>query len=599
MNQAKSIHQKLYFILTRKEHRQVLVLLLFVFITTVLEIFGISLIVPVAALMSRPNLADDYPILQPVLAMLGHPSQAQLVLGALLFLVGVYVLKTFFLVTIMWYQNKFIYGMQARLASRLFSGYLKQPWVFHLQRNSAQLILNVTNEVNLLISGVLQPSILILTEGIVLLGIVGLLFVVQPLAAITVGPILALTALGFQRMVRNKVLRWGKGRQVYDESRLQHLQEGLGAVKDVKLLGREKMFMTHFEKCNLASIGVTVRQKTVLELPRLWLELLVIISLTVFVFLSLMQGHEVESLLPVLALFSVATFRLLPSVNRLLGGLQNIRYSVPVVDRLFDEVQLLKSVQASELKPGEDAASLTFEHAVEVTDLTYRYPGSDGLTLRDVSMCLPYKQTIGLIGPSGTGKSTLLDVVLGLLTPSDGSVCVDGINIQKHLRGWQDKIGYIPQTIFLTDASIRQNIAFGISEDLIDDAAVLKALKAAQLDEFIMGLPKGVHTEVGERGVRLSGGQRQRIGIARALYHDPSFLVLDEATSSLDVETEKGVMAAIRALHGHKTILIVAHRLSTVAHCDLLYRMERGTVVQSGSYAEVIAAQQKKEQVFT
>jgi len=292
-------------------------------------------------------------------------------------------------------------------------------------------------------------------------------------------------------------------------------------------------------------------------------------------------------------LFAAAAFRLIPSVNRILAAMQSLRFSRPVIDTLHEELKLGPLNPDGLPAKGAGSTRRAFQSEMRLSGISYSYQGAAGAALDDMSLVIRQGEFVGFIGPSGSGKSTLVDVILGLLTPDAGQVMVDGQNIQQDLRAWQDQIGYVPQTIFLTDDTLRRNVAFGLREIQIDELAVHRAIKDAQLEEFVAGLPDGLETIVGERGIRLSGGQRQRIGIARALYHDPAVLVLDEATSALDTETEKGVMQAVMALQHNKTILVVAHRLSTVAHCDRLYRLEHGSVADEGTPLEVLATNKK------
>jgi ABC-type multidrug transport system fused ATPase/permease subunit len=317
---------------------------------------------------------------------------------------------------------------------------------------------------------------------------------------------------------------------------------------------------------------------TLQQLPRLWLELLAIAGLAILVISMLAQGRALEALLPTLGLFAAAAFRLMPSVNRVLTSVSSLRYALPVIHTVHAELELT-APEATKAR----VAIMAFREELKVQNIAYAYPGAHDAALKEISLFVRCGESVGIIGGSGAGKSTLVDILLGLLTPDSGEVRVDGQDIQHALRGWQDQIGYVPQSIFLTDDTLIRNVAFGLPSRQIDTAAVWRAIRAAQLEEFVQTLPQGLDTMVGERGVRLSGGQRQRIGIARALYHDPAMLVLDEATSSLDTATERGVMQAVRALHGAKTTLIVAHRLSTVQHCDRLYRLEHGRVVQEGT----------------
>lgn len=539
-----------------------------------LETLCTGLVIPAIALMTQQDLATSYPQLQHVLAFLGRPSQTELVAYVMTGLVGVYLLKNLFLAFLAWQQARFAFGVQAQLSQRLFATYLHQPYTFHLQRNSAQLMRNVTTEVGMFAT-VLISGLNIATEMLVLFGISILLLVVEPVGTLIAVLVLAGSAWVFQSVTRTRVARWGQSRQLHDGLRLQHLQQGLGGAKDAKLLGRERNFLDQYYLHNAQSARVGQFQATLQMLPRLWLELLAVMGLATLVITMLVQGREMATVVPTLGLFAVAAFRLMPSVNRTLSALQGVRYGLPAVNTLHQEL-MLAAPRSDPPRAKERLEREGFASDIRLVDVDYAYPSATAPTLKRVSLRIAKGECVGFVGTSGSGKSTLVDVVLGLLTPSAGEVLVDGKNIQRNLRAWQDQIGYVPQSIYLTDDTLRRNVAFGLPDREIDDDAVGRAIRAAQLDDFLASLPQGLNTIVGERGIRLSGGQRQRIGIARALYHDPSVLVLDEATSALDTETESGVMGAVAALQGAKTILIVAHRLSTVSRCDRLFRMEQG-----------------------
>lgn len=581
-----STYKNLTQLLTKRERRQGLVVFVLTVISMALEVMGIGLIVPVIALMTKPNLLDGFPKLQPLLSALGNPDQLHLVIGSMLLLIGFYLVKTLFMTYVVWKQNKFAYGVLADLSHRLFGYYLNQPWRFHLQRNSAQLIQNVTSEVSVFVNNALQPGMMLLTEGLVLLGIAILLFQVQPIGTLIIVVTVLSVSWLFHGVTRRRILNWGEARQYHEGMRTQHLQQGLGGAKDVKLLGREQTFLDEYNTHNALSVRVGQNQKTLMDIPRLWLELLAVIGLGVLMFVMIAKGKSLDTLAPTLGLFAAAAFRIMPSLNRILGAVQNLRYGLPVINSLRKEIQLVEKTT----KPTQSEILLPFKQDISLTNINYRYVNATKNALENINICIPHGTSVGFIGASGAGKSTLVDIILGLLTPDEGHVSVDGFDIQNNLRGWQKQIGYVPQTIFLTDDTLRRNVAFGLPEALIDDVAVQRAIKAAQLEGFIGSLPNGLDTLVGERGVRLSGGQRQRIGIARALYHDPAILVLDEATSSLDSLTEEGVMDAVNALQGDKTLLIVAHRLSTVERCDRLYKMEQGRVVEEGSFDQVMHA---------
>lgn len=576
-------YQKIFSLFDRNQRRNAIALLTLMFIGMLLETAGVGLVIPAVAVMATQDIAVRYPAAGPWLALLGHPTQEQLVIGGMLALVGIYSIKAIFLVFLAWLQTKFIFDLHASLSQRLFASYLRQPYEFHLQRNSAQLIRNVITEVNLFTNAA-TASMILLTEGMVLLGITILLFIVEPWGTLLATGTLGFAAWIFHQIVRTRIPRWGKERQRHDGLRIQHVQQGLSGVKDIKLLGREADFLAQYRLPNYGNAYVLQRQHFFQQLPRLWLELLAVAALAIVVLVMTGQGKPLDVLLPTLGLFGAAAFRLMPSVNRLIGGVQSVRFALPVINTLHhDLVQIVvpAAVKHNNKQP--------FNNQLVLNHVNFSYPNTDEPALRNVSLTIPRGTSIGIIGGSGAGKSTLVDVILGLLYPTNGAVTVDQIDIQSNLRGWQDQIGYVPQTIYLTDDTLRRNVAFGLADDQINEAAVRRAIRSAQLEDFVNTLPEGLDTLVGERGVRLSGGQRQRIGIARALYHDPAVLVLDEATSSLDTLTERGVMEAIRAMHGDKTIIIIAHRLSTVEYCDRLYQLDRGMVVADGVPAEMLA----------
>ena len=561
-------------LLTPAERRGALVLLALMLVGMTLETLCTGLVIPAIALMMQQDLATTYPQFQPLLAALGNPTQAELIVNVMLGLVAIYLLKNLFLAFLAWRQTRFAFGVQVQLSQRLFTAYLRQPYTFHLQRNSAQLIRNVTGEVGMFTDAIVN-SLNIMTELLVLLGISALLLTVEPAGTLIAVLVLGGAALTFHHGMRNRILRWGETRQLHDGLRLQHLQQGLGGAKDVKLLGRESNFLDQYRVHSAQSARVGQFQATLLMMPRLWLELMAVAGLATLVITMLAQGRPMATIVPTLGLFAAAAFRLMPSVNRILAAAQVLRYYLPVVNTLHEEIKVAAPEQATR-RTQHPAAN--FQSDIRLANVRYTYPAAATSALNDIALRIRKGESIGFVGPSGSGKSTLVDVVLGLLTPESGQVLVDGADIQKDLRAWQDQIGYVPQSIYLTDDTLRRNVAFGLPDGEIDEAEVARAVQAAQLDEFVATLPKGLDTVVGERGIRLSGGQRQRIGIARALYHDPAVLVLDEATSALDTATERGVMQAVTALHGAKTILIVAHRLSTVAHCDRLYRLDQGLI---------------------
>lgn len=571
---------KLWSVLTAGEKTAAVGLICLMLVSMVLEMAGIGVVVPALAAMAGQRPVTISPSLAAWLNRLGNPSRESLLLFGLVMLLSLYTLKAVYVLFASWRQLNFVAALQNRIAKTLFAAYLGQPWTFHLQRNSAELVRNISDIGHFANTCFVMLSSL--AEVLVVIGIMGLLLWIEPVGALAVGFLMAAATLLLDRVTRARLVRWGQLAQYHNSKGYQHLFQGLNGAKDVKIFGCEREFIDQFDAHRSMYVRMQTRQSFFGQIPRIWYELLAVAALCLLTAVLLWRGKTTQAMIPTLGLFAAAAFRMLPSVNRLAFALQSLRYSQVTIDMIHSELQL----DRAEIAPATHRVH--FSRTISLEHVWYRYPGGHELALHDVSLEIPHGSAIGLIGGSGAGKSTMVDILLGLLTPSQGRVVVDGIDIATNTRGWQTQIGYVPQSIYLCDDTLRRNIAFGLPDDAIDDRAVAIALKAAQLEDFVAGLPEGVQTLVGERGVRLSGGQRQRIGIARALYHDPSVLVLDEATSALDTDTECGVMEAVAKLHGTKTIVIVAHRLSTVAHCDILYRLDRGRISQSGSYADVV-----------
>jgi ABC-type multidrug transport system fused ATPase/permease subunit len=580
LNQDKSVstRQIIWSILTKAERRRTVFVLLLMLVGSVLETFSLGLVVPVVGLLVKPNYVQNFPAID---NFLGHPSEVQFAVIAMTFLVVIYFLKSAFLVWSAWIQSGFSLGITARIGRELFENYLRQPYPFHLQRNSSVLIRNSQSSTALM-GGVFDPMLSIMTDSLVTLGLFSLLIKLEPIGSLTTLAVFGLSAFSFRRFTSARIKKWGEAQNNYRRMIIQHLQQGLGGVKDVKILGREDYFISEYSEQLTGSAAVVRRYNVSQMMPRTGLEILTITGLAVLVSTMVVSGEDLSNVLPVLGLFGAAAFRLVPAVSRMVTMVQTIAINRPIVNELFHDLSLRAS--NSPKRQNHDG----FDQEVEVNDLSFKYETAPTNALSNVSLRVKRGEAVGLVGPSGSGKSTLVDVLLGLMAPASGAVLVDGVNVQDRVRWWQDQIGYVPQSIFLTDDTLRRNVAFGLPKSAIDDAAVDAAIRAAQLEEFVKTLPLGLETVVGERGVRLSGGQRQRIGIARALYHNPDVLVLDEATSSLDTETEHGVMQAVQALQGNKTVIIVAHRLSTVEYCDRLYRLESSRIVDEGTFEEVM-----------
>lgn len=565
-------------ILTRQERQNLFKILALILFGTILETFSLVLVVPMVGLLTKPNYLERFPTLD---NFLGNPTDAQFVLGSMVFLVIVNIVKTSFLIWSLWVQRGFSNSVTTRIGKKLFENYLRQPYSFHLNQNSSLLIRNSQNS-SALMSGTIDPTLTILADTFVTAGLFVLLVVLEPRGTLVAVILFGVSAWLFRRFTNQRIRRWGEAQNFHKGMILQHLQQGFGGVKDVKVLGREDHFVSQYTE-HLTENAIVVRRFSIAQaLPRFGLEMLTIIGLVVLVATMVASGQELNAILPVLGLFAASAFRLLPAVNRLIISFQTINVHQPILNDLYRDLSL--PTTSRRIRSGNEE----FRDKIELRDVTFTYQSAPTAALSGVSLRVCRGEAVGLVGPSGSGKSTLVDVLLGLLTPESGQVLIDGTDMQLDVRRWQDQIGYVPQSIFLTDDTLRRNVAFGLPMEEIDNEAVSVSINSAQLEEFVSTLPAGLDTVVGERGVRLSGGQRQRIGIARAIYHNPSVLVLDEATSALDTDTEHGVMQAIEALHGKKTVIIVAHRLSTVEYCERLYRIEDGRIVDSAASSDFI-----------
>jgi ABC-type multidrug transport system fused ATPase/permease subunit len=555
------------------QKRTALVLILLMVGGMILETLGIGMVVPAIMLLTRDDLGTRFPGIAQAIASTGITDRNELVVAGMLSLAAVYTLKCFYIAWITSLQMRFVYGIQADISRRLFIGYLYKPYTFHLQRNSSELLRSVVTATDELTMTGLVGVLILTTEALVLFGISLLLLYVEPVGTIVAAGFLAVFGFALNRATRRGIRRAGEAKKVHEEKRIRYLQQALGGAKELKLLGRERGAVLQYTPHNEASARIGQYQATLQALPKLWLELLAVLGLVALVLTLIWQGKPIDNLIPTIGMFAAAAFRLIPSMNRILGSLQYIRYSIPTINTLHAEL-----VDSPVMPEAEAATTLSLSQAISADDISVRYPEAETRVIEGATFSIARGTTVGFIGGSGVGKSTLVDALLGLLPLEHGRILADGVDIHDDLRAWQNQIGYVPQSIYLTDDSIRRNIAFGLPDEDIDEASVQRAVAAAQLDVFIAQLPAGLDTVAGERGVRLSGGQRQRIGIARALYHNPAVLVLDEATSSLDTDTENSVMQAISALHGAKTILIVTHRPNTLKYCDRVIRIERASV---------------------
>jgi len=478
----------------------------------------------------------------------------------------IFAIKSIYLTYKNWMQSKFVYALWSSLSQRLFFDYLHRPYLFHLQVNSAKLMQNIEREVTGF-TILLVNALTLMTELLVIVGLGALMFYVDIQAAIIIIILFSIYGGFMFFYYRNRLLVLGLKRQNFEGEARKSAQEGFGGIKEIKLFGVENYFINQYKKPIEELISVNTKHQLSLEIPRIWIEFFVIFIFSVLMVLMMYQDLNIIGLIPTLGMFAAIAFRVMPSVSRTLHSIQEVKYYSPSFKILNDEFSLVKDTNIV----SSDAGLFEFNKEISINGVSYTYDGSNKKILNNVSAIIPKGSLVGFVGSSGAGKSTLLDVLLGLIFPDKGSIKVDGIDIASNINGWQKSIGYVPQAVYLTDSTIKANIAFGMADSSIDYQLLKNAIKSAQLQEFIDSLPDGTETFVGERGVKLSGGQRQRIGIARAIYNNPEVLILDEASSALDINTEGRFLETIKSLSGYKTIVFVTHRESVMKFCDQVY----------------------------
>ena len=565
--------KKILFILDKNDRIKAIKILFFMLISVFLEALGISLILPIITIMVESDIKSLHPIISQFVTYLGNPSQIELIVILLIFLMTIFVIKNIFLVIYFWVQFSFVVDITKNLGSKLLGRYLLMPYPEHVKRNSSIFIRNVTKEIGQF-NSLLVAYLMLSIEILMIVFISTVIFIVEPLGLLIGSLILFSSSYMFYSFTRDRTVKYGKNRLHHDGKRIYSVQESIGAIRDVIIHGTEKVFLKKFNFHNEETVINERNYEFIRSLPRLFIETVAIITFGFVIILSLNYSPSVNSLLPVLGLFAGAAIKLMPSINRIIGSFQAIKYNSASVTALFDELHL-------DIRSKDDLISINkinFDNKLILKNVKFIYPSQEKEVLDKINLEIIPGKSIGFVGKSGSGKSTIVDLIVGLISPTEGEISSDGVNIHSNLKSWQEKVGYVSQNTFLLDDTLKRNIAFGVSDDQINEEHLNKCIVESQLSDYINSLPNGIETTVGERGVRISGGQRQRVAIARALYSNPSLLIFDESTSALDISTEKEIMNVIFGLKRKKTILIVSHRMSTIDNCDIVFKLDNGNL---------------------
>ena len=579
-----------YLALLSPRHRRNLALVgLLMLVAAVLEGLGLGLLIPFLHAMLQPDPAALEGPLGRLWSLLGEPDATRFMLWMSGGLVVAFVIKTLVSLFATWARSRIVFALYREFAARILSTYLTRPYTFHLEHNSAELLRRVSEDTLRFFSAYVMAGLIFVAELLVILVVVTGLVVIEPALTLLSAAFLTFMATVVLRRLKHATTRYGHERQAELARMYQWIQQGLGGIKETQVLGAQPFFVERFDRHSRGFAEAQRKQAVLTAIPKGVFELAVVLLMCAAVILLRTRAMPIEQMLPTLVFFGAAAIRLAPSAIRAVDAINTIRNTQSSADAIEDALrEIATAPQPGRVLAHGGGERIRLGQRLELRDVTYRYPNAHRPALDGVSLSIDAGSTVGFVGATGAGKTTIVDLVLGLLSPDDGALLVDGEVINDRLIQWRRGLGYVPQFIYLSDLSIRENVAFGVPEGSIDDERVWQALRSAQLAEHVAQLPDGLDTIVGERGVRLSGGQRQRIGIARALYHDPELLVLDEATSALDSDTESRVSAAIESLHGQRTILLIAHRLSTVRSCDRIHVMDNGRVVDSGTYDELL-----------
>ncbi len=578
---------KVNYILDRAQKIKLVILLIVIFIGAFVELLGVSSIMPLINVATDSNAVEKTWYLTKIRDFFGFTEEKQIVVFLSVILIVIYIIKNIYVTMQYNVQYKFIFNNQRRLAVKMMNAYMHQNYLFHVSRNVAELQRNVTEDVNGFYTVVLNILQLI-AEVSVCVVLVIYLMNTDIMTTIVVAVLILIFAIFFGIIFKKVLVKKGQENRQVSISLTKWVLQSFSGIKEIKVMNKEKYFLDNYSK-TYKRFTVLQRQQTMLSfISRPTMETMCICGLLLTLIVKMVWLNEnVADFIPALSVFAVAAFRMLPSFNRISGYMSTIMFNRAAVDVLYKDLIDIANLNINSSEQNMNSEIKVISKGIDIRNISFKYPNTEKWVLRNLSMHIEPNTSVALIGASGAGKSTLADIILGVLEPQQGDIVVDNTNIKDNLATWHKCIGYIPQIIYLMDDTIKANIAFGLEKDEVNEGNLWKAIQEAQLEQFVKSLPEGLDTVIGDRGVKLSGGQRQRIGIARALYNQPTVLILDEATSALDNETEKEVMQAIDGLKGSRTLIIIAHRLTTIKNCDFIYEVKNSEIIER-KYEEIL-----------
>ena len=580
--------KKLLFLLTPHERKNAGLLLIMILIMALLDTIGVASILPFMAVLTNPNLIETNVVLNIMFQtskIFGVETNQQFLFALGIIVFGLLIISLAFKTLTAYVQLRFVQMREYSIGKRLIEGYLHQPYSWFLNHHSADLGKTILSEVQQLITRGIGPVMEMIAKGTVAIALITLLVIADPKIAIVVGLSLIGVYVVIFYFIRSYLNHIGSKRLINNQLRFKAVNEAFNAAKEIKVRGLEQIFIKLFSNSAQIFARTIASSQIISQLPRYILEAVAFGGVLLMILYTMAQTGSFNNALPIISLYVFAGYRLIPALQQIYASFINLTFVGPSLNKLYDELKDLKP-----LNKNQDQGVLPLNKTIILKNIDYYYPNTSRVALKNISLNIPAKSTVGLVGVTGCGKTTIVDIILGLLEPQKGTLEVDEKVITKqNSRSWQRSIGYVPQDVYLSDDTILANIAFGIEPKDISQDLIEKAAKIANLHDFVINeLPKKYQTTIGERGVRLSGGQRQRIGIARALYNNPQVLILDEATSALDNQTEQAVMDAISKFSEHITIIIIAHRLSTLKNCDKIFLLERGKLKNQGTFEEII-----------